>query len=62
VNLTLELLSQIHYDKIKGGKLRSEFLQLDRSENESAFTENQRQFLISYIDCIKVKADYGIKH
>ncbi len=62
VNLTLELLSQIHYDKIKQGKLRQEFLQLDRSDNESLFSENQKQFLISYIDSIKVKADYGMKH
>lgn len=46
VNLILETLSQIHYDKVRNGKLRKEFLHMDRSDNESIFSEDQKKFLI----------------
>jgi hypothetical protein len=49
VNTTLESLSQIHYDKIRNGKVRAEFLNLNRPEVESLYTEQQRAFLISYM-------------
>lgn len=39
VNLTLESLSQIHYDKLRSGKVRSDFIHLDHSDTDSIFTE-----------------------
>ena len=45
VNLTLESLSQIHYDKLRSGKVRSEFIHLDHSDTDSIFTEGQKAFL-----------------
>ena len=40
VNLTLESLSQIHYEKLKHGVIKSEFLRVDRSETQNYFTED----------------------
>jgi hypothetical protein len=39
INLTLESISQIHYDKLRTGKVRNEFLKIDQSETESIFNE-----------------------
>jgi hypothetical protein len=32
---------------------------LDRADEPSIFNEQQRQFYISYMQCIKVKTDFG---
>lgn len=42
VNLTLESISQIHYDKLRNGKVRAEFTKLDHMQSESIFDEQQR--------------------
>jgi hypothetical protein len=39
VNLTLESLSQVHYDKLRNGKVRQEFINIDHSDTESIFTD-----------------------
>jgi len=39
INLTLESISQIHYDKLRTGKVRNEFIKIDQSETESIFNE-----------------------
>ena len=59
VNLTLESISQIHYDKLRSGKVRSEFTKLDHSQTESIFDEQQRQFLLMFMNCIRTKSDYN---
>lgn len=33
VNLTLEALSQVQYEKLKHGEIKSEFLRVDRAES-----------------------------
>ena len=38
--LTLESLSQIHFEKLKHGKVVAEFLKFDHSETENYFTED----------------------
>ena len=38
--LTLESLSQIHYEKLKHGKVVAEFLSFDHSETENYFTDD----------------------
>lgn len=38
--LTLESLSQIHYEKLKHGKVVAEFLNFDHSETENYFTDD----------------------
>lgn len=60
VTQTLESLSQIHYDKVRNGKVRQEFLNLDRSESETIFSEEQRSFYLSFLDCIKLKSDFQL--
>jgi hypothetical protein len=61
VNITLESLSQIHADKMRDGKVRKEFQNLHLIDNQSIFTEQQRKFLKFFVDCIKLKVDYGYK-
>lgn len=39
VNLTLESISQIHYDKLRNGKVRQEFGKLDHAQTESIYNE-----------------------
>jgi hypothetical protein len=41
VNLVLEAISQIHYDKLRHGKIKADFLKFDHSNTESYFTEQQ---------------------
>ena len=40
VNLTLESLSQIQYEKLKHGLIKSEFLKMDHAETSTYFTED----------------------
>ena len=40
VNLTLESISQIQYEKLKHGTIKSEFLRMDNSEPSTYFTED----------------------
>lgn len=61
VNLTLESLAQIHYDKLKSGKVRSDFFNLDHSDTDTIFSEDQRAFLQLFMNCIKTKSDFGYK-
>ena len=60
VNLTLESLSQIHADKAREGKVRPELAKLDRvDEKESIFSDQQRLFLQTFEETIKVKSKFG---
>ena len=59
VNLTLESISQIHYDKLRSGKVRAEFTKLDHTITDSIFDEQQRQFLLMFMSCLRTKNDYG---
>jgi hypothetical protein len=55
-------MSQIHYDSVRNGKLRENFTNLARVEIEdTVFSEQQRQFFLSFIDAIKLKSEYGIQ-
>jgi len=38
--LTLEALSQIHFEKLKLGKVVAEFLNFDHSETENYFSDD----------------------
>ena len=60
-NLTLESLSQIHYEKIKHGQIKSEFLNFDLGETQSYFSEDQVQFFQSFSQALKTKSELGIK-
>ena len=59
--LTLEALSQIHYEKLKLGKVVAEFLNFDHSETENYFSDDQKKFLQIFMNSLKSKSDYGIK-
>jgi len=59
--LTLEALSQIHYEKLKLGKVVAEFLNFDHSETENYFSDDQKKFFQVFMNSLKSKSDYGIK-
>jgi len=42
VNLILESLSQLHYDKVKYGAIRTDYLNFDPGEADTFFTEDQK--------------------
>lgn len=58
VNLIMESISQIHYDKVKYGTVKADFLNFDPNDGDTFFTEDQKQFLSLYRGCLKAKADY----
>lgn len=60
-NLTLESLSQIHYEKLKHGQIKSDFLRADKSETQSYFTEDQVQFLTIFSAALKTKSEVGFR-
>lgn len=59
-NFILENISQIHYDKVRNGRLRETFSNFDREESESIYSEKEREFVQAFIDCVKLKKDCGI--
>lgn len=61
VNLTLESLSQIQYEKLKHGVIKSEFLKTDHSETSTYFTEDQMEFLTIFSNSMKTKTEVGFK-
>ena len=58
-NLTLESLSQIHYEKLKHGQIKSEFLKMDKSESQNYFTEDQLEFFTIFSSSLKTKSEVG---
>lgn len=54
----MESISQIHYDKVKYGTVKADFLNFDPNDGDTFFTEDQKQFLSLYRGCLKAKADY----
>lgn len=40
INLIMESISQIHYDKLKYGSVKTDFLNFDPNDSETFFTEN----------------------
>lgn len=40
VNLIIESLSQMHYDKVKYGSVKTDFLNFDPDETDTFFTED----------------------
>ena len=61
VNLTLESLSQIQYEKLKHGQIKAEFLRLDRSDTDQFYTEDQKEFLQIFNSSIKTKSEIGLR-
>ena len=61
VNLTLESLSQIQYDKLRHGAVKTEFLKVDHAETDSFFTEDQKAFLSIFKNSLLTKSELGIK-
>lgn len=60
-NLILESLSQIQYEKLKHGVVRSEFLKMDHQHDDALFTEDQREFLQVFSASLKTKSELGLK-
>jgi hypothetical protein len=58
VNLIMESISQMHYDKVKYGSVKTDFLNFDPNDADTFFTEDQKQFLSLYRGCLKSKADF----
>jgi hypothetical protein len=54
----LESISQIHYDKIKYGQVRTDFLNFDPNDTDTFFSEDQKQFLSLFKACLKARADF----
>ena len=61
VNLTLESLSQIQYDKLRHGAVKTEFLKVDHADTDSFFTEDQKAFLSIFMNSLKTKSELGLK-
>jgi len=61
VNVTLESISQIHSDKLKFGKVKASFLNLDHSDADLYFDEQQKAFLSLFKSSLKTKDDFGMK-
>ena len=61
VNLTLESISQIQYEKLKHGTIKSEFLRMDNSEPSTYFTEDQAEFLAVFSSALKTKSELGFR-
>lgn len=60
VNLVLEAISQIHYDKLRHGKVKADFLRFDHGDTESYFTEDQKSYLSMFMGSLKVKNEFGL--
>ena len=60
VNLVLEAISQIHYDKLRHGKVKADFLRFDHGDTESYFTEDQKAYLSMFMGSLKVKNEFGL--
>jgi hypothetical protein len=54
----MESISQMHYDKVKYGSVKTDFLNFDPDDADTFFTEDQKQFLSLYRGCLKSKADF----
>lgn len=61
VTLIIESISQIHYDKVRFGKVKTDFLNFDPNEVDTFFTEDQKQFLSLFKASFKSKADFDSK-
>ena len=61
VNLTLESLSQIQYDKLRHGHVKTDFLRLDQADTDSFFTEDQKAFLSIFKKSLLTKTELGLK-
>ena len=61
VNLTLESLSQIQYDKLRHGAVKTDFLKVDHADTDSFFTEDQKAFLSIFKNSLLTKSELGIK-
>lgn len=57
VNLTLESIAQIHSDKIKHGKVKTDFLNTDHADTESYLAEEQRSFFSLFSNSLQTKQD-----
>lgn len=55
VNLIMESIAQIHYDKVKYGCVKEEIL---GDESGTFFDDNQKSFLDIFTNSLKSKADY----
>ena len=53
----MESISQIHYDKVKYGSVKTDFLNFDPNDVDTFFTEDQKQFLSLFKACFNAKAD-----
>lgn len=42
INLILESIAQIHYDKVKYGSVRTDFLNFDPNDVDTFFSEDQK--------------------
>jgi len=60
VNLTLESLSQIHFDKLRYGRVKADFLNFDHSDTDTFFTEDQKSFLSLFMASLRPKRDFGL--
>ena len=61
VNLIMESIAQIHYDKVKYGSVKTDFLNFDPNDVDTFFTEDQKQFLSLFKGCFKAKADWDAR-
>lgn len=61
VNLTLESLSQMHSEKIKHGKVKTDFFTNDFGDTESYLTEQQKSFLSLFNKSLLTKLDLDAK-
>jgi hypothetical protein len=61
VNLTLETLSQVHFDKLRTGRVRQELSKLDRyDEKENIFSDREKLFVKTYVDILRTKQSLGL--
>ena len=58
---TLEALSQIQYDKLRHGVVKTDFLRLDQADTDSFFTEDQKAFLSIFKKSLLTKTELGLK-
>ena len=58
VNLIMESLSQLHYDKVKHGSVKTDFLNFDANDVDTFFTEQQKEFISLFKGCFKAKGDF----
>ena len=61
VNLTLESLSQMHSEKIKHGKVKTDFFQNDFGDTESYLNEQQKSFLSLFNKSLQTKFEFDNK-